>query len=387
MADQIPRRLQGALLRIRGDHPFFGALALFAEIRVDESVTTAATDGKILWFNANFVELQDTSQLCGLVAHELLHAALLHGLRRGERDSVLWNIAADIVVNGMVRKDTSYALPLGGVEDATLAHLSVEEIYEQLQGGTRPIPGIALLDLRHPGFTNGGPTAALGRGGAIDHAQAAELERHWRSALQQAAAVAHRIGRGIGKDGLDAVRDIGEAISPSLNWREVLWQFMVATPHDFAGFDRRFIHRRLYLEEMVGESVDVAIVLDTSGSISGPVLDAFMGEIQGILDAYPQIRGQLFFADAALYGPHEFSRDATIPPPQGGGGTSFVPLFDWVAEQERQGSTPLCIYFTDGYGTFPRQPPAASLLWVVTHGGLESEKFPFGQVVRIANHG
>ena len=72
----------------------------------------------MLWFNAAFVEQQDTNRLCGLVAHELLHAALLHGLRRRERDPVLWNIAADIVVNGMIRKDTTYGLPLGGVEDA-----------------------------------------------------------------------------------------------------------------------------------------------------------------------------------------------------------------------------------------------------------------------------
>ena len=112
-----------------------------------------------------------------------------------------------------------------------------------------------------------------------------------------------------------------------------------------------------------------------------------MGEVQGILDAYPQIRGQLFFADAALYGPHEFSRDATIPPPQGGGGTSFVPFFDWVAEQEKDGSLPLCIYFTDGYGTFLDRPRTRPLLWVVLDGGLESRAFPFGQVVRIAVSG
>ena len=73
--------------------------------------------------------------------------------------------------------------------------------------------------------------------------------------------------------------------------------------YDFGGFDRRFIHRKLYLEDVVGESVEVAICIDTSGSIQNKELSAFMGEIQGILDAYPQIRGTLFFADADLYGP------------------------------------------------------------------------------------
>ena len=121
MADDIPRRLQGALLRIRGDHPFFGTLALFAEVRVDNSVATAATDGKVIYFNPVFIEQQDTRQLCGLVAHELLHAALLHVVRRHARDPVLWNVAADIVVNGMIRQDTTYNMPLGGGEGAKRA--------------------------------------------------------------------------------------------------------------------------------------------------------------------------------------------------------------------------------------------------------------------------
>ena len=387
MTQEIPKRLQGALLRIRGDHPFFGTLALFAEFRVTDEIATAATDGKALWFNPAFVEKQDPPQLCGLVAHELLHAALQHVHRRRERDATLWNIAADIVVNGMIRKDTSYQLPEGGVEDAKLAHLSVEEIYEQLNTGKKKLPKIVLLDIM-PGL---GAEAASegGQSGASDdclgQSRAVQLQRHWRAALQQAGAVARRINRGFGKNGLDGVREFEGATNPSLSWREILWQFMVATPYDFGGFDRRFIHRKLYLEDVVGESVEVAICIDTSGSIGGEELGAFMGEIQGILDAYPQIKGTLFFADAELYGPHEFSKDMPMPEARGGGGTSFVPFFAWVAQQERGGTQPLCIYFTDGYGSFPQAPPESSVLWVVMPGGLESTGFPFGDVARMVS--
>ncbi len=377
MAQDIPRKLQGALLRIRGDHPFFGTLALFAEMRVSDAVATAATDGKVLWFNPAFVEQQDAVRLCGLVAHELLHAALQHGLRRRERDPKLWNIAADIVVNAMVRKDTAYELPEGGVEMPKLAHLSAEEIYEQLQCGKLTVPKIRLLDLMPP------PGAGEGEGGSLGEAQAEQLQRHWRAALQQAGAVARRINKGFGRHGLDSVREFDSATSATLGWRELLWQFMVATPYDFGGFDRRFIHRKLYLEDVVGESVEVAIAIDTSGSIAGAELDAFMGEIQGILDAYPQIRGTLFFADAELYGPYEFSKDAPFPAARGGGGTSFEPFFDWVHQQEQNGSAPLCIYFTDGYGSFPKTAPDSPVLWVVLQGGLETPAFPFGDVARM----
>lgn len=391
MTQEIPKRLQGALMRIRGDHPFFGTLALFAEFRVSEDIETAATDGKALWFNPGFVDKQDTAQLCGLVAHELLHATLQHVPRRRERDAKLWNIAADIVVNGMIRQDTSYQLPKGAVEMPKMAHLSVEEIYEQLATGKTKVPSIGLLDLM-PELASG-PGDGHERSGSqpnsdescLGRARADQLQRHWRAAMQQAGAVARRINRGFGRAGLDGVRDYESANQPSLSWREILWQFMVSTPYDFGGFDRRFIHRKLYLEDVVGESVEVAICIDTSGSIQNKELSAFMGEIQGILDAYPQIRGTLFFADADLYGPHEFSQYTAMPKAKGGGGTAFEPFFEWVDRQEDHGSQPVCIYFTDGYGSFPRKPPQSPVLWVVLPGGLESTGFPFGQVARMQN--
>ena len=369
------KRLQAAVMRIRGDHPFLGTLALFAELKVSDEVDTAATDGKKLFFNPTFVDKQDAKQLCGLVTHELLHAALQHLGRRRERDAILWNIAADIVVNGMIRHDTRYDLPEGGVENSDLAHLSVEEIYEQLNAGKIEVPSILLLDLQ--GFSDGGGSHSM------QDAQGTQLQRHWRAAIQQANAMARRMGKGFGSSGLGMNRELLSATNPPLSWREVLSQFLVSTPFDFQGFDRRFIHQKLYLEEMQGESVEVAIVIDTSGSIGGKELGAFMGEIQAILDAYPQIKGNWFFADAALYGPFDFSRDAPIPPPQGGGGTSFCPFFEWVENEEVNTRLPLCIYFTDGYGTFPDKPPLSPLLWVVMPGGLESTQFPFGDVIRM----
>lgn len=368
----LDKHLQGALLRIRGDHPFFGTLALFAEFRISDTVDTAATDGKVLWFNPDFTAKQDSSQLCGLIIHELLHAALQHVPRRRERDPMLWNVAADIVVNGMIHLDTSFSLPEGGIEDETLARLSVEEIYEQFATGRLPAPKITLIDLMQ---CDGNTT--------IEEEHEATLQRHWRAALQQSCAVARRIGKGFGSKGLDNIRDVSEVTSPTLNWCEILWQFLVVTPCDFGGFDRRFLWQKLYLEDIVGESVQVAIVIDTSGSIGENELREFMGEVQGILDAYPQIHGQLFYADADLYGPYPFSLTSEVAKPKGGGGTSFVPFFNWVEQQKTEGSNALSIYFTDGYGEFPNKAPDMPVLWVVNSGGLVSRKFPFGEIARM----
>lgn len=380
MSQDLSKRLQGALLRIRGDHPFFGTLALFADLRMTDQIPTAATDGKTIWFNPQFIDKLEMPALCGLVAHELLHAALRHGSRRRERDALMWNIAADAVVNGMIRADTGYGLPEGGVEMPKLAHLSVEEVYEQLATGRHRLPKLTLLDL-------GAALPDSGRGpgseGVLDEHSQQTLERLWNSALQQADAVTRRIKRGFGSSGLGSMREFDQARQATQNWRDLLWQFMVSTPFDFGGFDRRFIHRKLYLEETVGESVEVAICIDTSASIGKDELGQFMAEIQSILDAYPQIKGTLFYADADLYGPHAFGADAAMPEVKGGGGTSFKPFFQWVERENAHGNLPVCIYFTDGYGDFPSNAPDSPVLWLVLPGGLESSRYPFGEVVRM----
>ena len=55
-------------------------------------------------------------------------------------------------------------------------------------------------------------------------------------------------------------------------------------------------------------------------------------------------------------------------------------------QQELDGKYPLCLYFTDGYGSFPDRPPESPVLWVVMPGGIESTGFAFGQVARMGSN-
>ncbi len=72
-----------------------------------------------------------------------------------------------------------------------------------------------------------------------------------------------------------------------------------------------------------------------------------------------------------------------MPKVKGGGGTSFKPFFQWVERENAHGNLPVCIYFTDGYGDFPSNAPDSPVLWLVLSGGLESSRYPFGEVVRM----
>ena len=63
---------------------------------------------------------------------EVLHMALLHVTRRQNRDPHIWNIAADIVVNDLIIRNTPFKLPDGAIIDNKYRDKSVEYIYESL---------------------------------------------------------------------------------------------------------------------------------------------------------------------------------------------------------------------------------------------------------------
>ncbi|GCE07876.1 vWA domain-containing protein [Dictyobacter aurantiacus] len=364
------RQISAAILQLRLRSPFFSTLALFSRVIPSRKFHTAATDGRNIYINPNFWRALTSAERLGLLAHEVLHAALLHVPRRGQRDPLLWNVAADIVVNGTILAEPGFVLPKGHLRSQQLEHLSVEEVYYKLhaQPNLQKLLRLLFADLLEPD-------------GEFEANVYAELEQYWLQALQQARALLEAQGQGTLPAGL--LREMAHLSPSQLDWRTYLWRFLVQTPTDFQGFDRRFVGQELYLDTLAGEKLRVFIALDTSGSINIKVMALFLSEVQAILGAYPHLEATLYYTDAACYGPYELSAEIPLPRPQGGGGTDFRPFFhtlEGVLDDPHNG---VCIYLTDGYGSFPAQPPALQTLWVLSPGGIGTEHVPFGEAVRL----
>ena len=375
--------ISASLLRLRMRSPFFATLALFAKFIPTQNIPTAATDGKDIFYNPDFLQSLTTPQQDGLLLHEVLHAALLHVLRRGVRDKEAWNIAADIVVNGIICQQGYFELPEGVIRDRKLEHLSVEEIYELLPQQDRSYC-LGIFDLDDDALAGDGTDKSdceASRRHRLSEAKKAELETHWRNATGQATVIARTTNQGTLPAGM--ARELGALDTAQLDWRSYLWRYLVKTPTDYTEFDRRFIGRGLYLETLQGESVKVYVAVDTSGSIDDRLLKMFLSEVNGILNSYPHLECELYYADADVYGAYELNPDSEIPLPQGGGGTSFVPFFERIGDRWDGMTTAVCVYLTDGYGTFPDTVPELPVLWVVTPGGLDLSQFPFGETVRL----
>lgn len=377
-------QVSAALLRIGTRSPYFATLAMHARYEQSEEIPTAATDGRTIFINKSFWEKQTVPQADGLLLHEVLHAALLHVARRHGREAQLWNIAADAVINGMILRE-GYELPEGGVIRKDLEHLSTDEAYDkvlretEMKEGSVAMAGIGkdLLD-QSPSDAESKKQKAPGNG---EQAATSKDEDFWRKVQEQAQMVAAGVQPGKLPGGLK--REVDRLSASRLDWRSYLWRYLTQTPTDFNDFDRRFVGGGMYLDTISGESVKVLVCVDTSGSINHDLVKIFVSEVQGILRAYPQMKCDLFYADAAVHGPFALKPNASLPTPVGGGGTDFRPFFEQIRTHPFALEKTVAIYLTDGYGTFPSSPPKVPTLWVVVPGGIDLDKLPFGESVRL----
>ena len=370
-------------IQVRQECQFFGALMLFASIKTSNKVDTAATDGKDIFFNENFLNKLTSSEQNALMLHEVLHMALLHVQRRQSRDPHIWNIAADIVVNDLIIRNTKFKLPKDAIIDQQYSDKSVEFIYEcLLKNNKYKKYSLKISDIANQSKEDQSKQQSLSQ------QELQDIESYWKDKIQVLKSSNLSMEESSGQGSLPAGMsvEIDVVLEPEVDWRHALWKYVGKTPADFDDLDRRFLYKGLYLEGLLTEALEVSVCIDTSGSISNKLLDQFLGELKGILSSYPHVKCDLFFADAQIDGPHEISSINELPPVSGFGGTSFVPFFNYLEKNNNNllGSHKVSIYFTDGYGDFPATEPKDPTMWLVCKDGLETNRFPFGEVVRIS---
>jgi len=398
------------------DEPFFGSLILRLKTKEDPSCKTMWVDGKTLGFNPMFVDSLSIDVLKGCLCHEVLHLALSHHTRRGNREKVKWNSAGDYAINAMIKN--KFSLPGGCLFDPKYSALSAEDIYSQLptdkekkkdqnkeggNGQTSSLGGSGASDSPaadsqsekdksedsnkdkseddnpDPGGCGEVRDADVGEGkGVPTEADLSRSEAEWKVAVSQAAQQAKTFGKL--PAGFDRVVD--DIINPKINWRALLRQFMdtlVKSDYSWVHPNRRHIHAGIYLPSCRDSEVGTMVIgVDTSGSISDKMLTQVAAELSSILN---DIRADCYVvhADSKVQNTEYFAPGDSISKlnAKGGGGTDFKPVFKWI---EKENIEPSCvIYFTDLYGSFPEIQPDYPVLWIVD--GKMSRKAPFGEVI------
>ena len=109
MGNLIARAKSMLLVR----HAFFASLALNLEYIETEETETMATDGKAIYYNPAWVATLELIEIMSVIAHEVLHVAFCHHLRRNGRDQARWNKACDYAINWILVESGVFRLPEG----------------------------------------------------------------------------------------------------------------------------------------------------------------------------------------------------------------------------------------------------------------------------------
>lgn len=389
-------RADDAVVRARArlllQQPFFGSLSLRLRTEASAACKTLQTDGRKLIYNPEFVDALPFEQLTGCIAHEVMHCALAHPYRRGDRDLKQWNRACDFAINGML-KTAGFELPDAALIDAKYDGLSAEEIYRDLQAQQQPQgngqgngQGQQPQASQANGAGQGDDPSAIGEvidgtdenGSQLSPAEKESEAGEWQIAAEQAARSAKASGKV--PAGFDRAM---EAIRESrVDWRAVLRRFIsqtVVSDYTWSRPNRRFIGQGLYLPSTSREGCgELAIAIDTSGSLSAGELAEFAAEVRAIADDLKPEAIHVIYCDSEINGARTFRQFETVElEMKGGGGTDFRPPFEWI---EAQGIAPKALlYLTDLCCYSYPEEPDYPVLWV-TAGRREA---PWGETVRI----
>ena len=348
----------GLLLR----HSFFGNLATRLQlINADEWCSTAATDGLKFYYNSRFIMMLKTKEVEFLVGHEVLHVVYDHMGRRNDRDPQVWNIADDYAVNADLKRHKvgQFITTVPCLYEQKYDGKPAEEIYDDLMQNAQHIDIDSLLDQMIDDHMDGDEGEGEGEGDSNKKAKGRpklspeERERIRQEVKQAIINAAQSAEAGSLPKGVE--RLIKQAINPIMPWRELLQINLtsaIRTDYSWMKPSRRGWHMDAVMPGMTpGEEIDVTIAIDMSGSISDSQAQQFLGEISGMMSSFDGYKLHVFCFDTSIYNPVDFTSENldTIDTyePQGGGGTDFDCIFDYLKENAIEPKR--LVVFTDGY--------------------------------------
>lgn len=395
MATNVKLALSKAKTALAINYPFFGTLIMNTPIIPTEDVPegmrqfipTMAVDGKAIYYNKEFLAKKTVNEIMFILAHEIMHCALRHVWRCGNRDPKRWNYAIDYVTNDLLVKEGIGVMPKEGLLDPKLvakAGGTAEGVYEL-------IPEIKSASYGRGGGDGDGDGKGSYNGTGIDDchapsdksggADSAQAQQDWGLKVQQAVQAAKMQG----KLSANLERFVGEAQKAKVDWREVLRRFVskrAKIDYTWARPKRRLVGMDMYLPSLGGQTMGrLVVAVDCSGSIGQQELNDFGAEIAAIVEDVKPAETVVLYFDSAVCGePQVFKPGDTVKlEPRGGGGTAFHPVFTYI--EEHQLDPVCCVFLTDLYGDFGRNIPEYPLLWVVNH---ETElAIPFGERVNM----
>jgi predicted metal-dependent peptidase len=393
-ADQLIKRARALLFGLGWKHPFFLLPSQKVYIRVATLVPTACVDASgCMYLNPQFCGQLSDEHLTFVLAHELMHLLLFHFARRSNRKPQRWNRAGDRVINHGLTS-LGLKMPPQGLlpEDSAHYEYTTEEMYEvedeQESDSECPQPS------NMPGATGGcgvlppqasdgdqspGEGEAPTDGKFPDEREAA---RNWR----QMAAQAEHNARSAGDKAADILGRILHVPPSRVKWQHILRgacaRALAERGRDDVSWSRR--NRRSFGGEFILPGgityrAQVAVAVDTSGSVSDESLEQAVSEIESI-SAATRVAIFLTTHDAEVHYAGWVRpgarRDAVAKTMIGRGGTLFTPAYEAIEKASKKFDH--AVHLTDGMPCeeWPERPRNCRKLVVALIGCKATSEVP-----------
>lgn len=366
--NQLFNKTKGNLFYQKGAG-FLGSLLCKVQFKWTTDIPTAAISPTELVWNPEFFLKLDKDSRVTVLAHELWHNGMMHGIRRGDRCPDIWNVAADHVINLLLKEHGYYMGGFPYIMDDHFKGWSTDEVYDEL-------------------ITNGGmPSNYDMAGDILKPGQGAGPEAQAKITAQAIADVvsAMTTSRMTNEAGVipgETTQTLDWFLNPKLPWEVLLYNFFNALSNQEYSYQRP--NRRYDDPLMPGNTgrnglEHLIFAVDISGSITDEQILRMNSEVRHIQDNLEPEKLTLVTFDTEIRDVYEFDRGDSFEKITitGRGGTD---LDDVYAYARKHGATALCV-FTDLWVDIPEKPPFP-VLWVCVDNS--DAEVPYGQLVHFS---
>lgn len=364
--------------KIEAMYPYFGGIISKIEYVEDESIDKIERKDNFIKYNPSYLSKLTENDRLFAFAHEICHIAFGHDERGKGKRTVIWDTAADAVINQMLKRDGLEIIE-GWIDYSEALDHDVEQYYEIL---LKEKLDIELIDGNIQGNDDRNNDAECGECSEskdaeledTDDEECDEFEDTDDDDDEEELVLVEKIEPEAGNDDAEHEREVqSEAeAQPLMDWRYLLlnsinydvdWSYADAVIE--GGLVRPILNERPIPE--------TEIVLDTSWSVDEELLKRFLRECRGILKI-SKLKIGCF--DTDFYGFHDMKSESDLEKMkfEGGGGTDFN-----VAVNAFSRRVDNRIIFTDGQAEIP--DTYLDAIWIVY--GEECIKPPGGKVIRI----
>lgn len=410
----VAHKMARVIIDLRKIRPFYSAVyETIKKVEIlDNPVLTMSVTTDSLLYNPKFVEKIHYEEFLFNICHEISHIALLHVLRRQNRDSIIWNIACDYYVNKLLaeefdlhpeNKQYNAKFNIAFCDDKlfdgsiNIEEQSCEDIYERLleEYKSEDSDSILASSKTNRRVVPDGYTPDLMEDTGDCVIPQMQLEQIASEMLSKAIVNAEVIGlNGIGQTSCILERNVKKLVKGRIDWKKVLRKYLRTaslTDTSFRRLDKRYIYANRIVPGQIEDDKQklegIKICIDASGSVSDEDLAVFLGQVYKMCKQF-KVSAEVIYWDTLITSKGSFKGYAEFERVNqaGGGGTDPACVFEYFSSKECKVKPVVTIVFTDGYlgknfDTITNKRKYKDTLWILNETGNQNFKPSFGKVV------